>query len=584
MSLHRLERVPILAAASSFAWTSREESSLENKAFIGQTTVPSAPPAAWWSGSLPRHATLGAGALCGALIGLGCSGRSPWFVSMAALTLFAWIVRRAAGERRLREGYNGGADLQFGLGILAMQLAGGWWIALGVNPRGDALPWQFLVVASTMLLQTFWLAAAWAVARRCVVGLPGAGAGLAWCVAWGAGEALRELGPTGYGYTSLGTAFLDTPGFSGWPAVTGIHGASMLMAALAWLLAELVRSFRLSGARPAGARAKAGIALLATFAFVAAGHALSAVEWTRPDGPKTPVAVIQDATDKRQPWSVAQRDVAEDRLLDAVRGLPRGGVVVTPEGHFADPLPTHPERFWELLRREVGDGGTHVLVGMPQRALDGDQHQVLNAIVQVAPERIGLYAKERLVPGGESLPMVSVFSALYEGAFQGNDGNARIGEQPAPPELAQPLYVAGAFVGASICHELSFTTTMAQRARGSAWLLNAAEDAWIPSAAYRSQMVVIARTRALELGKPLLRVSDGGESILVDARGHVEQRAPTTAAVTLRWLVQPHAGATPYERHARALSLAPTAALAALVVAAMAMRLRRRLHPAPTLP
>jgi apolipoprotein N-acyltransferase len=395
---------------------------------------------------------------------------------------------------------------------------------------------------------------------------------------------LRELGAVGDGYTALGTAFLDLPGLSGWLAVIGTHGVSMLVAGLAWVLASAIRAFTAGTAGRLEAPLGMAVAALAVLVVTGSGGFLSSVEWTTADGPTIALTIVQDATDKRRPWSVAERDSAEDRLLAAIRSTPQGGVVVTPEGHFADPLPTRPEAFWQTLRDEVNDRGIHVLVGMPQRALDGDERQVFNAIVQVAPDRFALYAKERLVPGGESLPMAGLFSALYDNAFQGRADTPRTGEHAAPPELTQPLFVAGTAVGASICHELSFTATIARRARGSAWLFNAADDAWIPSATYRSQMTVIARARALELAKPLLRVSDGGSSMLVDANGRIAQAAPTNEAVTRHWRVQPRKGSTPYERHAQALALAPVAALALLFVAGLAMRARRLLPSDRRLP
>lgn len=464
-----------------------------------------------------------------------------------------------------------------------MQLAGGWWLGLGVNPRGDALPWQILVVSMTVGLQVAWLVGAWLLAILATAAWPErsfrVGQGLAWCLAWGAAEAVRELGVTGYGYTSLGTAFIDLRALSSWAPVIGVHGLTMLVAALAWLAAgaALPRSgdSRTGGARPAW---------LAALAVVGCGQWLSGVAWTQPDGASIAVTLVQDASDKRQVWRAAERDLAEDRLLDAIRSTPDGGMVVTPEGHFAEPLPTRPEWFWETLHGEVQARGVHVLVGMPQRALDDGERLVLNAILQFAPDRFAIYAKERLVPGGESLPMASVLSGLYDGAFQSRVNAHRIGESAAPRALTQPLFAAGASVGASICHELSFTTTMAERARGSAWLLNAADDAWIPSVVYRSQMAVIARTRALEFAKPLLRVTDGGASMLVGPEGRIERVAPETTAAILHWQVQPRVGATPYERHADALTLAPAAALGILSAIAFALRARRLFQPDPRTP
>ena len=106
---------------------------------------------------------------------------------------------------------------------------------------------------------------------------------------------------------------------------------------------------------------------------------------------------------------------------------------------------------------------------------------------------------------------------VYTHAF-----NGRVRSQTsAPPELVQPLYVAGVAVGMSICYEQAFAYTMAERAAGSGWLVNVSDDAWICTAYYRNQMLATARLRAMEVAKPLLRVTSGGRSVLIDATGRV---------------------------------------------------------------
>jgi len=174
--------------------------------------------------------------------------------------------------------------------------------------------------------------------------------------------------------------------------------------------------------------------------------------------------------------------------------------------------------------------------------------------VQLSPERQSLYAKERLVPGGEYLPWAQTLGPVYARLFE----RVREGQRSGPPELTAPLFVAGTTVGVSICHELAFALTQAERAEGAGWLANVADDAWIDSALYRRQMLGLARLRALEAGKPLLRVSQGGPTVLVGLDGRVQAQAATQeAAERLAVTLTPRDGATPYQRHAHALAIAP---------------------------
>ena len=91
----------------------------------------------------------------------------------------------------------------------------------------------------------------------------------------------------------------------------------------------------------------------------------------------------------------------------------------------------------------------------------------------------------------------------------------------------------------------------------------------------RYQHLQIARMRALESGRDLLRVANDGVSAVVDYRGRVLQQAPEFTPAVLRGQVQPRQGLTPW----LAAGDTPVLALASLLVAGLAWwqaRVRRR--------
>jgi apolipoprotein N-acyltransferase len=207
----------------------------------------------------------------------------------------------------------------------------------------------------------------------------------------------------------------------------------------------------------------------------------------------------------------------------------------------------------------------HLLVGMPHLVRDEEGLHLANAVVQISPERQSLYAKERLVPGGEYLPWADLLGPVYARLFE----RVREGQRSGPPELTAPMFVAGTTVGVSICHELAFALTQAARAEGAGWLVSVADDAWIDSALYRQQMLELARLRALEAGKALLRVSQGGPTLLVGPDGRVLARtASDNQAESLAVTVAPRDGAAPYQRRATVLAIAPLLVGALLLLAA----------------
>jgi apolipoprotein N-acyltransferase len=178
------------------------------------------------------------------------------------------------------------------------------------------------------------------------------------------------------------------------------------------------------------------------------------------------------------------------------------------------------------------------------------------------------------VPGGEYLPWPWLLQPFYDRVFS----HVTQGQTPAPRELTAALFAAGTELGLSICHEQSFALTMAERAQHAAVLVNVSDDSWIDSDAYRTQMLGIARLRAMEFGKPLLRVTRGARSVLIDPTGDVVAAAAGVGEELLSVKVTPHDGNTPYQRHAHVIAAAPVIAWVALL--GLVMRTARRsAHP-----
>jgi apolipoprotein N-acyltransferase len=320
------------------------------------------------------------------------------------------------------------------------------------------------------------------------------------------------------------------------------------------------------------------VPLLAVIAACAAWPSLHGAS----DTAALTVVAVQPPAERGKRWTRAFRDEALQQLEAAIDASVAGTLLVTAETFFPEPPPRNGEdnRWGDLLRR-AGQRGVHLLVGMPHLVRDEEGVHLANAVVQLSPERQSLYAKERLVPGGEYLPWAAHLGPVYARLFE----RVREGQRSGPPELTAPMFVAGTTVGVSICHELAFALTQSARAEGAGWLVNVADDAWIDSSLYRQQMLGLARLRALEVGKPLLRVSQGGPTVLVDSNGSVQAQARTEhQAERLVVRISPRQGTTPYQRHADALAIAPLLMGALLVLFAWWPRARATTAPNGGLP
>jgi len=520
---------------------------------------------------------LGAG-LSGAVLGIGAAWPYVWPACWLALAALCILVI-AASRRSSLQGLT-----TMALGWAAWQVAGTGWIVLGVRDGAHSLAWQaavlaFFAVTHLLPAVSVWLLLAWATqdstsahdrdAARLAVRF-----GLTLACA----ETLRQLGWLGSGYASLGSAFLDMPGAQLVLPVVGAAGWGWAVSCSAILFACVVW-FQLAGARRAQRWAAAGL-LVCMVAWAALWHLEKspAPDWMQPQVSAEVVALaVQPPAERGRHWTRKERDEALDQLEAALRQAAPGTVLVTAETFFPEPPPHVAEGSWLDLVKLVRKHDVHVLVGMPHLLRDIDGMHLMNTVVQLSPDRQSLYAKERLVPGGEYLPWPDTLRPLYEQMFE----KVRTGQRSGPPELTAPLFAGGQLIGTSICHELSFPLTMAERARDATWLVNLADDMWIDNLLYREQMLTVARARAMEAGKYVLRVSQGALSTLVSPDGHVLARAPDAGAYLMPVHLQAREGMSPYHRAATWLACVPLILAGAWCLFAL---LRRPLSHSPTPP
>lgn len=518
-------------------------------------------------------------AVAGILLGLGAAFPSLWPVSwVAAGTLTGLVVaqaRRSAGQ---------GLAMVV-LSWVAWQLAGTGWVALAVRDGEHALLWRMAVLAVLLGFQVLPVLGTWFVLAWFARAAGPAFERDPWQLALRFGltlacaETLRQSGWWGSGYAGLGAAFLDMPGAKLVIPVLGAAGWGLLAWASAALCALVVWFYLGGGGRALNA---------ALVALALAGAGLGALglaqsrplpAWTvaRSEAPVRAM-LVQPPGEWTKAWTVKTRDEAVALLKTALATAPRNSVVVTAETYFPEPPPKKPEGVWLDLVNHAHARQAHLLVGMPHLLRDAEGVHTMNAVVQLSPQRQSLYAKERLVPGGEYLPWSGMLGPLYAQAFD----NVRTGQRAGPPELMAPMFVAGETVGVSICHELSFTATMVDRAREASWLVNLADDVWIDDDLYRRQMLGVARMRAMESGKPVLRVSQGAPSVLVLPDGSVAAQAPDATARLLPVAFSPYDGRTPYHRFFEVLARTPLLLAAAWCAGALARRLTQPQPVEPT--
>jgi apolipoprotein N-acyltransferase len=214
-------------------------------------------------------------------------------------------------------------------------------------------------------------------------------------------------------------------------------------------------------------------------------------------------------------------------------------LIVWPESALPYYIDEVSDRIWLSMRRHPAD----FLVGLLERITDGRRVETYNSVVAITDGVPQTYRKSHLVPFGEYLPLKPVFGWVIDYLkIPMSDFNAwRDGEQG-------PLQVAGTQVGVTICYEDAFPEELAQPLPDANLLVNVSEDAWFGDSLGPHQRMQMARMRAMETARPMLRAANTGVTAIIDHRGVVMAQSRQFVPAVVKGTVQPMRGATPYVR------------------------------------
>lgn len=375
---------------------------------------------------------------------------------------------------------------------------------------------------------------------------------------WVLAEWVRSWLLTGFPWLYQGYAFIDTP-LAGWAPVGGALLLSAFATGAAVLLADLLR-----GTRRDQYRALA----LATVVLVG-GWALQGQSWTRPAGAPASISLVQGNIPQDMKWLQEMQQPTIDIYRTLTAGEWGRDLVIWPEA--AIPMFLYEaEELVEALAREATASGSTLVTGIPYAVLANGRPLYHNSVLALGARR-GMYHKVQLVPFGEYVPLAPLFRAIapffnlpqipLEGFSAGRD-------------LQPPLPAGDRSLATFLCYEIVYPDYVRRHAAHAGLLLTVSNDAWFGTSHGPHQHFQIARMRALETGRWLLRGTNTGISAIVDPQGRVAALAPQFERTVLRGEATPMQGATPF----MVLGQWPLLALCAAVVAA-AWRRRRVMAP-----
>lgn len=417
-----------------------------------------------------------------------------------------------------------------------------WWLYVSMHRYGGLL-------APVAALAVWALAAALALFYALVIALhwrwrraAALSQSLSWAACWTLAEWARGTWLTGFPWGASGYAHVDTlTGLAPW---LGVYGLGAVAAALAAWVAAGWRT--LTDKRERAFPLLMRCALLLAFCWPSGWAQWWAMlpTWTESNGQLTAVLlqgnIAQD--EKFQPRSGVTQAVAwYGYTMSAALQQHPGVLVVAPETALPV-LPQHmPSSWWQTLSDAATQGQSAFVLGLPM----GDvQHGYSNSAwvglpLGQAPLR---YDKHHLVPFGEFIP--PGFHWFVEMM------HIPLGEFQAGPLVQRPVDWQGQRIAPNICYEDLFGEELAA-AFNAPWgaptvLVNLSNIAWFGDTIAVDQHRQIARMRALELQRPMLRATNTGATVAIDHRGRVSHALPPFTRATLLVEVDGRTGLTPY--------------------------------------
>ncbi len=216
-------------------------------------------------------------------------------------------------------------------------------------------------------------------------------------------------------------------------------------------------------------------------------------------------------------------------------------VIVWPEAAITL-FPQQAEALLEQLSERAVATQTNFITGMPGADPLPEGGYAFSNLALGLGLAGGRFRKHHLVPFGDYVPLQGMLRGLIE-FFDLPMSNA----VPGPARQAN-LRLAFGEAAMAICYEIAYGDSMRRRAERADVLITITNDTWFGASIGPHQHMQIARMRAAENGRWLLRAANSGITAIVGPDGRERGRLPQFTADVLRGEIRLMQGRTPYSR------------------------------------
>ena len=241
------------------------------------------------------------------------------------------------------------------------------------------------------------------------------------------------------------------------------------------------------------------------------------------------INILQPNIMQKNKWDPDLLDVNINKLVDQSIKMARANSIIDAKQRyfiwpetaipvFVDENPSITHKITKYFKED-----DYLMLGsMRREKTSRDNYKFFNSFFIINSENkiIGRYDKNQLVPFGEYIPLLKFIEKLEFinlSALSGNFSRGFTGLITNDYSLSMPDVL--------ICYEAIFSNRLYEEIQQTNWLLNITNDAWFGRSIGPYQHFNMARLRAVERGKPLVRVANTGISGVINSYGKIVSKS-----------------------------------------------------------
>ncbi len=432
--------------------------------------------------------------------------------------MFVWVFTPPRASAKL--------SFWYGAGLF---LSGTYWLYISIHVFGQAPLWvaMLIMVGLVLIMSAYCAAAGWIISRL----TEGSARRLLFVgpAAWVTIEWLRGWLMSGFPWLAAGYSQIDST-LAGWVPLVGVYGTSVV---------TVLSSAALLGAVIEKGRARwlyAGAVILPWLV----GAALQPIQWTEATDGSLRTTIVQGGVSQDQKWLADQFKPTLELYRNALLEYHDSVLVIWPEVAIPSTI-DQVERYISEWQSDIQSQPRTLLFGILERDLETGK--VFNSVVMLNGHDRQIYRKRHLVPFGEYFP-VPDFVRKWMRLMSLPTSDMSAGDEDQP--LLEGL--SGDKMAVAICYEDAYGAEQLYALPEASVLINVSNDAWFGDSIAPHQHLEIARMRALEAGRYVVRATNNGISAFIGPKGELLDTAPQFEYAAMTMDIIPHTGATPFVR------------------------------------